>query len=450
MRKRKKVSFHVQTRAIRSLLSLILLCLILISFSPAPLREVHSLGDFVQEKPMDDLQLVRSICLAINDPAQRKDIFNGLPSSVQDALSAEDFELCMEALQPAGGEPILAYEALDNSEAAELKKGIEERSPEFSKLAERSTFYRLYYHPSQKGYRDEDRAGILLAIQHDGQKNSPYLSKLWCDAMVRIHDFATLYFDTLSHDVLGKGDTRALSYLIQSGENPFQSADASVFADFKAEQIRIYYRDYVLDDPTQSVCLYLLPAYAAYTQSFRYSSRLSGTRSVFFRENDGQFTVHEEMSQSLSRDMSRILISGEPLFPDSFASKRHSFTERDLHPLAGPLMSAEPLERIDGQSRYLLHYYGMEIVIRGNVNLSRKKWQGDLESLRFTSRIFSLGGVVRIGMTEEDWYLTFPFYSDRDRVFTTNNGIFSDEALSYEVNENGSLESFTLRRADLD
>lgn len=394
------------------------------------------------------VSLVQAVALAINDNGLIPAIFETLPSYTTDALSEEDFRRYVEALSPVNGEKINSFELVPKKEKEEYAAMIAEIRPELKNMAENSQYYALKYEPKDSGkFDDAENGQNIVAIQFN-DKGKAFFSGGWVKSVISLHDFAAIYFDAIQNDALKEKEYDALAFLLEQGEKPFQYGSLKHYSMVKAEKTAAYYRSKVTTAPSASFLLYILPGKAVYLQDYRYGSRLSGVREVTFFDRDGLRTVKEEIPVILNEQESKVCVMGQPLFKDHYRAARVQISEKDIHPLAGPILSISDLGENDaGRKTFAIDYYGLRMVIIGNADPLKKSWTGVVESLDFTSSIFSMGAAVSVGMTEEDLYSHYPFLADNDNIMRTTNGVFSRMKVHFEA-DGGVIKHFIFERAN--
>lgn len=401
-------------------------------------------------------RLAHEITQAMNVPENMDLIYSGLPSSLRSEVSLELFRRYVEALRPANGEKINGFEELSEEEVREFQTPIFSHRPDLTDEALSSRYFRLEFKPaSTTRRRDREMKSIILAVQTG--ENGAYLSGKWLKAVVKLRDYAFLYFDALSQDVLENNNVSSIAWLLQEGEPPFLGEGREQYSYAKARIAGKYYQTTVTTEPRASACLYILPGTAAFEQEYRYGDDLSALRTVRFSEKNGVFSVAEPIPSEQPEEDREIRIFGNPLFPRRVLTGQSIYSANDIHPLAGPVLEINNLDEenippaIPGQKAkpryYEVSYYGMKIVIYGNADIKTKSWQGKVESVTLESRIGSLGQTVRPGMKESAFHLYYPFHIENGGELQGGSEPIGKMTISY-TGVDGEVVSITLKRAE--
>lgn len=414
----------------RCLWMLLVLALLLSSLTGCALEGVQSsasFGEFFQtgkelqayplslntKGQVDDLGLVQALAAGISDPSLIPEIYESMSQPMLDGLSFEQFRQYIMALRPTGQERILSYERLEPATAEALQHSIVLREPQLANVAAHSKFFSLAYERKAVTRKDKE-ASCLLAVQvrEDG---SAYVAKPWATAVVRLRDFSQLYFDALQNH-----DLDSLSFLLEIGSRPFAQGDWKAYTSLRAAFINDFYLDEVTTEPAASFLQSLLPGEAIFTQEQRLSS-LTGTREVAIRELSGSFYVREPIRQSILEEDQELRIFNAPLFPEQIGYPTGIIDQDSLHPLAGLPLEIRALE---GEAEtYLIRYFGMEMHLMGEVDIAQKSFRGRIRQLRFDSRIFQVGPVLRVGEASATLFMRYPAIQENDFSLKDRQGL---------------------------
>lgn len=393
------------------------------------------------------LNLAQALAFAINGDYKIEDIYQSLPAASHTGVSLEAFRAYIKALTPAKGDKILSLVDLDQESKDNYQDKVLLYQPQLADLALTSQYYRFNTsQPNMQGgkeNREED--GFVLAIQVSSN-GWGYLSPAWLEGVVAVQDFAAFYFSALEDDAMNGGNAAPLAFLLDQDQPAFAGPGLNAYYKTKAEAISHYYVDAVTTLPKAAKPSCLLPGYASYLQEYRYGGRLSGIREVeFFHEQD-HFRVLEPIQESLDNEEAKLLVYDQDIFPKSTASNRVLLSSADLHPLLGPLLELELLETSEEgkEDTFRASYYGLSLIVKGQINRASQAWSGNLESLELDSQIYSLGQSIYVGMPVADFYQLHPFYLDNDRIFRMN-GLFTEVRLDYEATD-GVITKLVLSR----
>ena len=399
-------------------------------------------------------EMVQKICLAVNEPDERIRIYHQLPKWTKDQLSEDVFLRYMKALEPVNKEKIFRFSEL----APEYVKGyinqMNELKPELLLIARSTRFFSLDYSISSgKRQSEQDVRRIILGVQ-ENEEGLAQLSVEWIQPILFLSDYSKLYFDAITRSYLDIGELDSLTWLLEGGNKAFDGVQWHEYNLKKARLIGKYYADLVSTDPSSSRCLYLLPGIAAYTQQYRYGQSLSGVRSVRFFEKEGKVTVQEPIPDELNKEDDSLMINNEKLFQERAAApgEKMNYTEKSLNPMVGPVLSIEELpeeQPVNGNEKqsiksYEINYYGLSLRIKGEADAKKHSWKGEIESIRISSRIFSLGAVIRPGILEANFHLYRPFYLENERMVEGDGKPFHRMSLNYELNGE-SISAFVLK-----
>lgn len=391
--------------------------------------------------------LVQALAFALNAEYTLEDIYQSLGPEVLQDLSLDEFRLFIDCLSPGKDKRISNFSQLTSEESANYLNAVLRLKGRLADRAINSVFYRLDYQSEGSQLANEDNS-LLLAVQVNGNGEC-YLDAEWIREINKLYTFCQFYFDSIENAALSQGDYGPLAYIIEQGPDPLLSAKEAwpEVAAKRAKATADYYQERVITKPTSSSSLLVLPGYAVFTQEYRYQGRLSGVREILFQESDGTYSINENIPQSLDTEQSQLLIYNEPLF-SSTGTRAAIYESTDIHPLAGPLLGLEKLEDYKGESAsgdyYLLHYYGLDLLIRGIADGNSGFWQGSLQEVRLRSSIYSLGQSLSVQMPETDFYDYLPFYADQQREISMTS-LFEQAELSYEADA-GRISQLILKK----
>lgn len=387
--------------------------------------------------------LVQTLVLAINGSYPIEDIYNSLPSNIKAKVAGETFRRYIVALRPSNGEKVSSFLELSRENREKYLNEVLLAKPTLAKLALDSKYFILYCDESKSTTSIEGMDFVILAIQHD-EEGQPYFDSDWLEAINALYEFSYFYFAAIQDEALFDHDYGALAYILEQGPPPFAKGDIEKYSRNKAKAITDYYDVSVRTNPLDSTNILLLPGVAHFVQEVRYSGRLSGVREVSFYEQNGIFRVEEKMPNELKAEESLFLLYDQLILSGGDGS-RQSFSNTDVHPLVGPLLSLkQSVHEETGSISYLLEYPGLRLKIKGFANLDTKIWQGIVEEVCFSSPVFSVGDQIFIGMTEESFHTLYPFYLDNEKEFSTS-GLFRSFILEYEAKD-GILTEITFTR----
>ncbi len=387
--------------------------------------------------------LVQTLVLAINGSYPTEDIYNSLPSHIKADVTNETFRRYIVALRPNSGEKISSFLELSQENREKYLDEVLSAKPALANLALNSKYFILYCDESKNTTGIEGMNFVILAIQHD-EEGQPYFDCEWLEAINALYEFSYFYFAAIQDEALFDRDYGALAYILEQGPSPFAKGDIEKYSQRKAKAIADYYDVSVRTNPLDSTNVLLLPGVAHFVQEVRYSGRLSGVREVSFYEQNGVFRVEEKMPNELGAGESLFLLYDQLILSGGDGS-RQSFSNGDVHPLVGPLLSLEQnVHELTGSISYILEYPGLRLKIKGFANLETKIWQGVIEEVCFSSPVFSVGEQIYVGMTEESFHNLYPFYIDNEKEFSTS-GLFRNFVLEYEAKD-GILTEITFSR----
>lgn len=391
--------------------------------------------------------LVQALAFALNGEYPLEDIYESLGPEVLQDLTLDEFRLFIDCLSPGKDKRISNFSQLSSEESNNYLNAVLRLKGRLADRAINSIFYRLDFQSEGSQLTNEDNS-FLVAVQVNGNGES-YLDAEWIREINKLYTYCLFYFDSIANAALSQGDYGPLAYIIEQGPDPLLSAKEAwpEVARKRAEATASYYQERVITNPTSSRSVLVLPGYAVFAQEYRYQGRLSGIREIIFQESDGSYSVSENIPQSLDTEQSQLLIYDEPLF-SSLGARAAIYESTDIHPLAGPLLSQEKLEDYKSDSGsgdyYLLHYYGLDLVIKGIADATSGFWQGSLQEVRLSSSIYSLGQSLFVRMPEPEFYDYLPFYADQQRQISMT-GVFEQAELSYEADE-GRISQLIIKK----
>ncbi|MDO5016214.1 MAG: hypothetical protein Q4E09_04320 [Eubacteriales bacterium] len=391
--------------------------------------------------------LVQALAFALNGEYPLEDIYESLGQEVLQDLTLDEFRLFIDCLSPSKDKRISDFTQLSGEESLNYLYAVLRLKGRLADRAINSVFYRLDFQSEGGPLTNEDNS-FLVAVQVNGNGEA-YLDAEWIREINKLYTYCLFYFDSIENAALSQGDYGPLAYIIEQGPAPLISAKEAwpEVARKRAEATANYYQERVITNPTSSRSVLVLPGYAVFAQEYRYQGRLSGIREIIFQESDGTYSVSENIPQSFDTEQSQLLIYNEPLF-SSLGARAAIYESTDIHPLAGPLLSQEKLEDYKGDSGsgdyYLLHYYGLDLVIKGIADATSGFWQGSLQEVRLSSSIYSLGPSLSVRMPEPNFYDYLPFYAEQQRQISMTN-LFEQAELSYEAND-GRISQLIIKK----
>ena len=403
-----------------------------------------SLGENGEVTPVT---LAQALVFAVNDNELVPAVIESLPTASLKGIDEGLLRSYVRALAPEEGKKVQNFEILSEEEQKKCRDLIVNSRPELTEKALRSVFFHLNYVDQEDNRNDgPGRLSNVLAIQQN-TKGESLIDKEWVEAVVSLHDFAELYFAAIADGIKSSANAGSLAYLISQGEMPFRSAIPRSFARKKAEETIDYYRRVVNTEPTLSHCLYVLPGQASFLQDYQYGEHLSAVREVVFKEKGGKLSVHEAIPIRFGVDEAKIHIMGEDLFSGlGRGIFRTSISENDIHPLAGPVDSIEEIEG-NHQSLWRVHYYGLTMDIRGSADPESGSFRGSLEKIEFSSRIYSFGEGIHVGLQEGELYSQYPFLADDQYRIGFGGTILGDFKFNYLL-DHSELSDISLERVE--
>lgn len=404
---------------------------------------------------LNDYSYVQAIAEAINDGRLLTDIYKSLRRAGMRDLSEADFAVYVKALQPAETAEIQHFGRVSAEDEAKYAEQVAAYVPDLRELALHSHYYSLAFKVPNRSSSET----VILAIQEkDGRA---YLDSSWIRHSTRIFDFSGLYFQAID-----QRDKAALAWLLSRSEDKFSPTDKGRLAMKKAERLLRFYADNRISAKRNSLQTLLLPGMVEFSQQYNLGDYNTKTRFVRFFDQGGKIRVREDLKERLTESEAQIQIYGEPLFKSKLSSWQPLVTLGSFNELLGPIQSVEdlPSEREpgvngnnggngnngnngntgdsskatdgnadtgkangqggqngdsgksskanDANRRYRIRFYGCEMILKGTVNKDHTNFHGAIEQMRFTSRIFSFGSQLRVGMPVIDFYLKFPFAAE--------------------------------------
>lgn len=378
--------------------------------------------------------LAQAICTGINEPNSLGTLYGALSNSVRSQLTEDQFRRYVQAICPRPNVHIQYFQRLTSKEAAELIELIAKYAPGLAEESQKTVFFQaVWTEENELADPDEAHNQVIIAVQRS-KSGEAYLNPQWVKSVIYLRDWSRLYFEAIEQDGMGQKDMRPLEALMkpQIAGHFLDPEEGETFLASKSDAIVSFYSRVVSTLPTASVCSLILPGVARFQQNYAHGGGLSGRRVVQIQGSEGLVTVSEPIPNRLDRPAIQLLIYGEPLFQTLRQYSGARFSQEDIHPLAGHVLSLEPLQEVADNpmagteenpaeispiSRYKINYYGFSLVIdqASDVDMAKGNWEGVIQSISVSTKIISLGGSLRTGQTELAWREQLPFYEEQDR-----------------------------------
>ncbi len=351
---------------------------------------------------LSSISLVQAIVAAINREVEPATVYNALSHKTHLDLTQDEFTRYLAALRPRQEIKIDSIERLSIETEEELRQSLERRTPLLVESIEDSLFFHLRLAETKRSPIYQ-----ILAVQIN-EAGEAYLAADWIRAILRISDFAELYFAAID-----SRDEEALAWLLLGGRRDFVEGDPEALAALKAKQIIHYYRDFVTSEARLSTLTTLLPGRAIFSQDYVVNQVSTAKRSMEIREENGALTVFEKIPQELRSVDRNIYLDGERVFNTMYTGKYQLYKSEDVNAKLGPILRIYH-DEAEKPRQFKVVYEGMTITVDGEYDRKTKFWHGELLEVSTESPRFSFGPDLRVGLSAYDFFTLYPFAAEWD------------------------------------
>lgn len=350
----------------------------------------------------DSISLVQAIISGINGDIDGPTIYKSVPRKHLEDISLNQFLDYLDALRPSRGERIDSFQRLQPDEEQKLRDEVGRRMPLLMDLAETTIFFGLNYR--SENYTPE---AIIIGV-HLHEDGGVFLSGQWVHPILRIHDYARLYFDGIKDN-----DLPAVSWLLEEGYQHFEEGDVTELSATKAQMILSFYDNKVVSNIDENICEIILPGRARYKQRYSITEFSQGERSMEIREEFGKLTIYEPIPTTLESTDKILYLYGKRVLPERATGRRPQYRSDDVLELVGDIKDIRPIEdeaeETPGYERFYVDYNGLTLLVEGEYDLSDPSWEGDVVQMDVTSKAYTFGDTLRVGMSAYDFYVRYPF-----------------------------------------
>lgn len=370
--------------------------------------EVYPLS-YAASGGFDSISLVQAIISGINDDIDPPTIYKSLPRKHLEDISLDQFIAYLDALRPSRGERIDSFQRLKPEEEQKLRDEVGRRMPLIMELAESTLFFQLNYR--SENYTPES---IIIGV-HLHEDGGVFLSGQWVRPILRIHDYAQLYFDGIKNK-----DLPAVSWLLEEGYQHFEDGDVTALSSKKAAMILSFYENKVVSNIDDSICEIILPGRARYKQRYSITDFSQADRSMEIREEYGKLTIYEQIPTTLESDDKVLYLYGKRVLPERTTGSHPMYASEDVLNLVGEVKNIRPIHdeteettaETPAHTRFYVDYGGLTLLVQGTYDLSDMSWQGDVVQMDVNSKAYTFGSNLRVGMSAYDFYSRYPFAAE--------------------------------------
>ncbi len=355
----------------------------------------------------DSISLVQAIISGINGDIDGPAIYKSVPRKHLEDISLNQFLAYIEALRPSRGERIDSFQRLQPDAEQKLRDEIGHRMPLIMELAQTTIFFEL-------NYRSENYTPEVITIGvHLHEDGGVFLSGQWVRPILRIHDYAQLYFDAIKNK-----DLPAVSWLLEEGYQHFEEGDVTALSKKKAQMILSFYENKVVSNIDENICEMILPGRARYKQRYSITDFSQADRSMEIREEYGKLTAYEPIPTTLESSDKILYLYGKRVLPERATGRWPQYRSDEVLHLIGEIIDIRPIEdeadATEDYERFYVDYGGATFLIEGAYDLSEMTWEGDVVQIDVSSSAFSFGDELRVGMSAYDFYSRYPFAPEDD------------------------------------
>lgn len=363
--------------------------------------------------------MIRLITSCLSDSGQIETVYHSFPEKQLDGLSLAEFSEYVGILSRLGeGKGRLSsFRVFDESEILAIRETLTERLPNQEELIEQSV-------PVQLTYESETGGDSSIVYVQENEDGSLYLDADWVRQCIELYRFSKLYYTAVQNQ-----NTDAVYSMLQ---NSYHDRDYS----FSNETIRLKARELSR--------FYLLRVKAEFEQ---YQMTVADISSIVFDQKgvlDDELLNYESRSVTIRRDPSGSIVVNDVLtdtlkvrdlylYADDNRTIRIGDYSNNAYfeslfgqPLLTTVSRSGDGEAVDDPAEpkfdLIVDYPSARIYLHGSID-SIGAWEGIVTRIHIKSgdSDFSIGKVIRVGMTLDDFMKIYPFADETDFVLSVEN-----------------------------
>ena len=360
---------------------------------------------------LQESQLVRLICTAVNEAEQPEEVYRAIPRDQRGGLSYEDFIQYIGILRDEFKTETLSCVPLSTQRKAEVWKEIQAALPTEAERFDSAQFYVL-----SATLNDQTQGQALLPLSWE--EGRPCLMADWIKRQLQLYYYAQFYFERCARE-----DVETLATMMDSalpGQNDLVREKAQRTIDFYRDSIQGQIGDYQLETWNMA--------------NIRYRQRLGAqTTSSYYRyrymdlylSQDGRYILRDAIPQKLADKDFSLQSEQGGLRPGQ------TLSQDKLRGFFGELLMMK-LEKADlpaSRNSMLALYNDVHVRLSSLKNYSEEKrtFSGVVQSFFLMGQDSGrLQSGVYVGMPVSELLALYPFVDVQDYQVVDDSGRFLD------------------------
>ncbi len=373
---------------------------------------------------LSESALIQHLIGAIDGREAIDTAFYAIPSQQRSDLTEDEFQRYISLLRRGLTDKVVSFAAMTQHDLEDIQTEMLTKLPQQRQLITQTRGYWLNFNENSFVLNH-----FAVYYQVD-EKGRAYLDRTWISQILRIGDFARLYFDALD-----QRDNAALRELLTPTlpELDARSVIAESLGNFYRNQVESATNEFVMLDARIDLIRF------QENLTFAIGPKLETTHSTKFSPTqDGLMIVEDWLPSELDEEDADVFLEDALLFRmggdpnSSLVTVSSSVLEKKLgKPLVHDDSNCSIQE--DGQSLIRLSYEGIELTILGECR-DHYYWRGQVISATLKDPAFHLGTGLQPGNPASLLYASYPFISVGTRAATA-------KMISGEVELKASVEA---------
>lgn len=360
------------------------------------------------DKQIGEAALIQHLISAIDGQEAIDFAFAAIPSAQRSDLTADEFQRYILLLRRGLTDKVVSFEPMQPKALEKVQSELLIKLPQQRQLIAQTRGYWLNFNENNYSL---NQFGVYYQVDTKGRA---YLDRSWISQILRIGDFARLYFNALD-----QRDAAALSDLL-APTLPDLDARTAI-----TRSLQYFYR-YQVDSATPEFVML-----DARIDLMRFSENLSVAigpkletiRTMKFTPTpDGAILVDDWLPSKLAAEDTDVFLNDTLLFrmggdpKSSLVTVSSTVIEKKL---GKPLLHDDSNCTLqeDNQSLIRLSYNGIDITVLGECR-NHYYWRGQIISATLKDPSFRLGNGLRPGDAASRLYDSYPFISVGTRAAT--------------------------------
>lgn len=360
------------------------------------------------DKQIGEAALIQHLISAIDGQEAIDFAFAAIPSAQRSDLTADEFQRYILLLRRGLTDKVVSFEPMQPKALEKVQSELLIKLPQQRQLIAQTRGYWLNFNENNYSL---NQFGVYYQVDTKGRA---YLDRSWISQILRIGDFARLYFNALD-----QRDAAALSDLL-APTLPDLDARTAI-----TRSLQYFYR-YQVDSATPEFVML-----DARIDLMRFSENLSVAigpkletiRTMKFTPTpDGAVLVDDWLPSKLAAEDTDVFLNDALLFrmggdpKSSLVTVSSTVIEKKL---GKPLLHDDSNCTLQEDNRSLirLSYNGIDITVLGECR-NHYYWRGQIISATLKDPSFRLGNGLRPGDAASRLYDSYPFISVGTRAAT--------------------------------